>query len=624
MDTAPHLSILTNALGHVAGVVVFGAFLWLIFRAPMRRSRAETAAPGAAAALALSWNLGSLIVVLGEPNSALSELVASLSFTVLSLLPSVLLHLALGREHPRLRAGGYAIGGLAAAAHLAEAFGLGIAGHDFGIRLITFGFGALSVGAAALLSRGRAARSAAGMRTVTAMALFLLAASFVHFGAEHGPGSWGRELIFHHAGMPLALFVLLQDFRFLLLDVFVRVVGAAVFSAGLAAALLTTGNRLGLLQFQDADAVRLVVFVVLTCAAILGYPYAAGKMRRWAEAALFRRGDVRAAADGIRAITGGGDAFLQAAAKRIARFFSVRHWRLLDAGDGGMPLGAHVFHGQWADRLRPAADSWAEAAVVFRVAPHKARTLLLGPREGGRPYLSGDASDLELLAAAVNDRIDSLRREEQQNLLSETELQALRAQINPHFLFNALNALYGIIPRAAADARKTLANLAEVFRYSLESKRQMAPLDEEMRVVEAYLDIERLRLGNRLSVRVEVEPDARSVSVPALSIQPLVENAVKHGISEKPEGGEVTVRARRIHGDLAVEVIDNGAGMSLGAAETAGHGLRNVRRRLQLCYGGGVELAVEASSRGVRAGFTAPAEHSSKEDMKQAKRYEIS
>ena len=607
MDTALHLPILTNALGHVAGVVAFGAFLWLIFRAPMRHSRAGTATPGAAAALALSWNLGSLIVVLGEPNSALSELVASLSFTALSLLPSVLLHLALGRGHPRLRAGGYAVGGLAAAAHLAEAFGLGIGGHDFGIRLITFGFGALAVGAAVLLSRGRAARRAAGMRTVAAMALFLLAASFVHFGAEHGAGSWGSELIFHHAGMPLALFVLLQDFRFLLLDVFVRVVGAAVFAAGLAAALLTTGNRLGLLQFQDAGAVRLVVFVVLTCAAILGYPYAAGKMRRWTEAALFRRGDVRAAADGIRAITGGGDAFLQAAAKRIARFFSVRHWRLRDAVDEAMPPGAHVFHGQWAGRLRPATDSWAEAAVVFRVAPHKARTLLLGPRRGGRPYLSGDAADLELLAAAVNDRIDSLRREEQQNLLSETELQALRAQINPHFLFNALNALYGIIPRAAADARKTLVNLAEIFRYSLESKRQMAPLDEEMRVVEAYLDIERLRLGNRLSVRVEVEPEARSVSVPALSIQPLVENAVKHGISEKPEGGEVTVRARRIHGDLAVEVIDNGAGMSLGAAETAGHGLRNVRRRLQLCYEGRVELAVEASSRGVRAGFTAPA-----------------
>lgn len=607
MDAVLHLPILTNALGHVAGVVVFGAFLGLILRAPMRHSGAGTAAPAAAAALALFWNLGSLVVVLGEPSSVLSEAVASLSFTVLSLLPPVLLHLALGREYPPLRAGGYAIGGLAAAAHLAEAFNLGIAGHDFGIRLITFGFGALAVGAAALLSRGRAARRAAGMRAVAAMALFLLAASFVHFGGEHGPGSWGRELLFHHAGMPLALFVLLQDFRFLLLDVFLRVVGAAGIAAGIAAALLTAGNRLGLLQLQDAGVMRLVVFVMLTCAAILAYPYVAGKLRRWAEAALFHRGDARAAADGIRAMAGGGEeGLLRAAAKRIARFFSVRQWRLLDAEDEAAPAGVHMLHGQRAERLRWARDSWAEAAVVFRISPHKARTLLLGPRQGGRRYLSGDAADLDLLAAAVNERMESLRHEEQQKFLSEAELQALRAQINPHFLFNALNALYGIIPRAAADARKTLLNLAEIFRYSLEGKRQMAPLDEEMRVVQAYLDIERLRLGGRLSVRLEVDRGARAVSVPALSIQPLVENAVKHGISAKPEGGEVTVRARRGKGGLTVEVIDNGVGMSADAAATAGHGLRNVRRRLQLCYGGGVELALDTSSSGVRAGFTAP------------------
>ena len=221
--------------------------------------------------------------------------------------------------------------------------------------------------------------------------------------------------------------------------------------------------------------------------------------------------------------------------------------------------------------------------------------------------MSNDVSALDMLAAAVNERIENLRHEEQQSLLSEAELQALRAQINPHFLFNALNALYGIIPRAAVDARKTLVNLAEIFRYALDSKRQMVPLDEEMRVVQAYLDIERLRLGKRLSVRVEVDRDARPVSVPALSIQPLVENAVKHGISEKPEGGEVAVRARCCNGGVAIEVRDNGAGMNPGAAQAAGHGLRNVRRRLQLCYGGGVELAFEASSRGVRAGFTTPA-----------------
>ena len=143
--------------------------------------------------------------------------------------------------------------------------------------------------------------------------------------------------------------------------------------------------------------------------------------------------------------------------------------------------------------------------------------------KAGRRYLSEDLADLDLLAAEVAGQVERLRQERQHRLLAEAELETLRAQINPHFLFNALNALYGVIPRAAANARETLLNLADIFRYALGGKRQFVSLEEELRIVEAYLQIERLRLGDRLSTRIELDDDARPLQVPALSIQPLVD-----------------------------------------------------------------------------------------------------
>jgi LytS/YehU family sensor histidine kinase len=234
--------------------------------------------------------------------------------------------------------------------------------------------------------------------------------------------------------------------------------------------------------------------------------------------------------------------------------------------------------------------------------------LLLGGREEGRRYLSEDLDDLDRLAAEVVNQVETKRRSEFQRLVAEAELDALRAQINPHFLFNALNALYGLIPRSAAEARTTLLSLADVFRYSLQSQRQFVPLEEEMRIVEAYLQIERLRLGRRLRTEVHVSEQARSVQVPVLSIQPLVENAVKHGVSTKPEGGLVRVDACILDGSLHVEVADDGPGFDPAASTNAGHGLQNVRRRIQLCYREGSQLAVRSSASETVVGFTAPME----------------
>lgn len=247
-------------------------------------------------------------------------------------------------------------------------------------------------------------------------------------------------------------------------------------------------------------------------------------------------------------------------------------------------------------------------AVPLRFAGGDRQLLLLSGRQEGRRYLSQDLEDLSRLATEVVAEVARRRHAELQGLATRAELQALRAQINPHFLFNSLNALYGLIPRVAAEARRTVVNLAEIFRYLLQGNRQHVPLEEELRTVRAYLEVERLRLGSRLVTRIEVSRQARSVEIPALSIQPLVENAVKHGISRKAEGGSIGLEAAVEDGALEVAVSDDGPGFQSSGSRENGQGLENVRRRLRLCYGEQGRLQVQSAAGRTRVGFRVPLE----------------
>ena len=348
-----------------------------------------------------------------------------------------------------------------------------------------------------------------------------------------------------------------------------------------------------------------MVFLVLAGGAIVAYPFVRSHLRGWVQAALFRRGDVAEVAGRLGSAASADESeFLEEAAKQIARFISAKRWRLLGEGISGSNTKAEVLPIGALDGLPEESGRWAEVAVPVRIAGDEPRTLLLGRREGGRRYLSEDLADLDLLAAEVAGQVERLRRDAQRRLLSEAELETLRAQINPHFLFNALNALYAVIPRGASHARETLVNLADIFRYALDGKRQFVPLEEELRIVEAYLQIERLRLGDRLSTSIDLDDRARSLKVPALSIQPLVENAVKHGISAKPEGGEVRVRTAVADGRLSVEVADNGTGFDPQEPRASGNGLTNVRRRLNLCYHEQADFSIDSSAAGTRVRFS--------------------
>jgi two-component system, LytTR family, sensor kinase len=194
-------------------------------------------------------------------------------------------------------------------------------------------------------------------------------------------------------------------------------------------------------------------------------------------------------------------------------------------------------------------------------------------------------------------------------LVSQAELRALQAQINPHFLFNALNTLYGTIDRHSREARRMVLNLAEIFRYFLQGDRTVIALSEELRIVEAYLEIETLRLGERLQSELIVSEAARATLIPILSIQPLVENAVKHGIAAKQGYGRLCVRAEKVPAGLRVTVQDTGVGVERSRAQFQtgmGLGLENVRRRLELCYGSAAALQITSNGSGTTVTFLIP------------------
>ena len=216
-----------------------------------------------------------------------------------------------------------------------------------------------------------------------------------------------------------------------------------------------------------------------------------------------------------------------------------------------------------------------------------------------------DLDTLGRTAVEIAERVEALRRQEMSRLVTQAELRALQSQINPHFLFNGLNTLYGTIPREANSARRTVVNLAEIFRYFLQSERTFVPLAQEMQIVRAYLEVEQLRLGDRLKVEFQVDDGAMDVPVPVLSVQPLVENAIKHGVAQSAEPGYVHVRIEYRGEELRI-IVENTSFQDSAEATGAGVGLQNVRRRLEICYGPGATLRLVPDSHKTTAEICIP------------------
>ena len=192
--------------------------------------------------------------------------------------------------------------------------------------------------------------------------------------------------------------------------------------------------------------------------------------------------------------------------------------------------------------------------------------------------------------------------------LSEAQVQALRMQLQPHFLFNALNAVMALIRDKANDeAVHALAQLSDLLRGALRDPSHEVTLSQEMDFIERYLDIERLRLGDRLQVVIDVPATLGSAMVPTFVLQPLVENAIKHGVSQEREGGVVRISARG-EGDALQLVVENDGPAVSGATDGNGVGVANTRGRLERMYGarGTLTLGARAGGRGAIATVTLP------------------
>ncbi|HEX2132354.1 MAG TPA: histidine kinase [Actinophytocola sp.] len=228
----------------------------------------------------------------------------------------------------------------------------------------------------------------------------------------------------------------------------------------------------------------------------------------------------------------------------------------------------------------------------------------------GTLIVVGGVSSKRLIRAAdevakfVSIQLELAKLDESKQALAKAEVRMLRAQISPHFLYNALNSISSLIRTDPERARDLLQEFADFTRYSFRTSGQFTTLAEELRNIDRYLTIQAQRYADRLNVRIKIAPEVLSVVVPFLVLQPLVENAVQHGLSPKPGGGTVTVVAQDNGNEALISVEDDGVGMDADrlfadlrdAHKTGSHvGIGNINQRMRSVFGDEYALMAETA-----------------------------
>ena len=239
------------------------------------------------------------------------------------------------------------------------------------------------------------------------------------------------------------------------------------------------------------------------------------------------------------------------------------------------------------------------AVLVPLIVESKTQAVLIvvGRTRGKRLVQMADA-----VAQFVCTQFELSRLEDSKHQLQQAEIKALRAQISPHFVYNALNTISSLIRTDPEEARELLQEFADFTRYCFRSDGLFTTLSEELRNIDRYLTIESARFGGRLQVRLKIAPEVLSVVVPFLLIQPLVENAVKHGLAGKPGGGTITVTAQDYGTEALISIEDDGLGMDpalldgMKDSSSSEHiGLTGINRRMGQVFGTDHTLVVETA-----------------------------
>jgi sensor histidine kinase YesM len=241
----------------------------------------------------------------------------------------------------------------------------------------------------------------------------------------------------------------------------------------------------------------------------------------------------------------------------------------------------------------------ANVALAFRTA--LVITFLVGGAISVYEELKG-----KLEQTTLQLRTNELERERALKLATEAQLSSLESRVHPHFLFNALNSISSLIREDPARAERLIERMAALLRFSLDSSSSgLVTLDQEMKIVAGYLEIEKARFGSRLHYELDIPQEFNSIEVPPLSIQTLVENSVKYAIAPRREGGTIRVHACEDAGRIRLEVWDDGPGFTVDSL-LAGHGLDNLQSRLLTQFGMDAALAVEPHDGGTSVAVILP------------------
>jgi two-component system, LytTR family, sensor kinase len=582
-------------LAHLVGFLIGAALYAMLFGLAARRriptgdgpDPGDDRLPLLTAILGLIWNLTGLAAygIRDFAGRDPDPMLIATAYSALGFLPAVVVHTVLrsqSREQTRGAARVFIVVAYSVST-IAETILFwsarhGVAPAPSALQMLTWSYALLTVPILLLTAQRRG--SARGW-SILALALFAISALHLshHVASEE---SW-VEVVGHHASIPLIFAILYQDFRFALADLFLKR-AISLFVLVAVASTLYFGIEVPVLSQHDyrSDPVAAGISVIIWVLLALSYPLLQRVSGKIVDRVVLRRPD-----------------YTQLRSRILERLGTVE--RDADVRD--------VLRDELQSLLPTIDANPAELTIEIPTAEAPRYSISVGALAGGRVLLSDDITLLRDVALMAARRIDALRlsrerydqnlrEQEISKLATEAELRALRAQINPHFLFNALNTIGFLIQTAPSRAQVTLMKLTALLRGVLRTGTNAATLGQEIDLVAAYLEIERARFEERLNVTFDVADELRALSVPPLVLQPLVENAIKHGIAMSRAGGRIEISASRSDDELMLRVRNTGAAttdLAIASGRRHGVGLMNLDARLRSYLGGTARLTLHAS-----------------------------
>ena len=597
---------LVNILGFTVGTALYAL---LAIMAVRHRKGSPNWLLLVTAALGFLWNIAELFVLIQRDFSGetISPFLIAASYSALGFLPSAVVHSAQigGRRAKWFSIAAYFLSAVAAFLHFYSAIDFAIAPSYIALMILTAGAATLAVGLLIANFREVSERKA-----VLAAALLVFAVSALHLSGTREGNSWVVELVAHQSSLPLVLVILYQNYKFAFADLFLKRAISLVLLA-LVAFGLYTFVAAPLLRYHEThdrnDTLAISLILTLWIATALIYPRLHDLAVWLVDRVILHRTDYAELQSHIAI-----ELEKIESTDECLNFVGAELARSLTADKLAVTMAA-------ANDLDDIADDRAEITIPTAESPYY-RMLLSGFR-GGRRLLSEEKAMIAAAALVTARRIDSLRvsheryerefrEQEFSRLAAEAQLTALRSQINPHFLFNALTTIGYLIRTSPEKALQTLLHLTKLLRGVLTTASEFSTLRDELDLIESYLDIERARFEERLEVEIDVPAELEGIKIPSLVIQPLVENAIKHAISENKSGGKVTIGARLADASvpdlLVLTVTDTGAGKLEAQTDSTGTGLNNIRERLSVYYGDKAMLMIETSAGGTVATVTIP------------------